>query len=227
MSECPDGYYGINCRHHCHCAEKEECGRDVADCGSGCEDGWTGPTCQSQSVSPRGWQIYVTEYSDFYWATPCATVRADGPHVQMTCDSPVTGKYLTLLNTQGAVAVCELQASGVPTSVKRVTRSLDDASQAACPACPQGTWGLNCSKACGSCQKNAPCDPITGRCPGACADHFSGDRCEIREVFEDSSSGEAPVTLMAVVLSVVLTVLLLVLVCLALKWRRDKYLVDL
>ena len=73
--------------------------------------------CFADGTSPRDWQLFVTEYSDFYWATPCATVRSDMSHVQMSCDSPSAGRYVTVLNTQGPLTVCEIQTHGQCTRV--------------------------------------------------------------------------------------------------------------
>ncbi|XP_076441185.1 uncharacterized protein LOC143280430 [Babylonia areolata] len=260
VRKCQEGYYGYNCRHHCHCAVRSEC--DVMPrCHSGCADGWSGPTCQSQNIafgmptkirsrdlnvsslsavdgkgstcvtsdpdnpgwlrvdlqrtvsvyhltlvtdslsSPRGWQLFVTQYSDFYWATPCTTVRSARPHVTLTCDSPTRGQFLTVLNTQGPVTVCEVQAHVCADYTFGAscggTCRCADASEVCHPltghchtGCRPGfsgrhcqhrcnmTYGNNCVIPCGHCSRGTACHPVSGACPGSCQQGWTGPNCD-------------------------------------------------
>jgi hypothetical protein len=52
-------------------------------------------------------------------------------------------------------------------------------------ACDVGHYGQNCSKQCGHCRNDAPCDSISGNCPdqvggenNVCDDGFDGPKCE-------------------------------------------------
>lgn len=50
-SVCPSGFYGNNCRHHCHCKTNDTACVDVTGyCPNGCIDRWSGPTCQSGQI---------------------------------------------------------------------------------------------------------------------------------------------------------------------------------
>lgn len=44
-------------------------------------------------------------------------------------------------------------------------------------ACPQYSYGFNCSDACFNCANLTDCDKKTGVCPTGCAKGFFGDRC--------------------------------------------------
>ena len=44
--------------------------------------------------------------------------------------------------------------------------------------CASGWYGDNC-RLCGHCLNFAPCDHVTGRCPGRCATGFTGDKCDL------------------------------------------------
>ena len=45
--ECPDGRFGVNCEHECHCAVVEEkCDPVDGSCHTGCHPPWSGPGCQ-------------------------------------------------------------------------------------------------------------------------------------------------------------------------------------
>ncbi|KAL8568870.1 hypothetical protein ACOMHN_061446 [Nucella lapillus] len=151
-------------------------------------------------TSPRSWQVYVTQYSDFYWATPCATVRSNSRQVQMTCDSPTKGRYLSILNAKGPITVCELQAHVCAdyTFGTRCDKTCQcaDASEVCHPltghcrtGCRPGlsgrdcqhrcdmAYGSNCAVPCGHCNGGAACHPESGACPGNCRPGWTGANC--------------------------------------------------
>ncbi|XP_025109077.1 multiple epidermal growth factor-like domains protein 11 [Pomacea canaliculata] len=154
-------------------------------------------------TSTRGWKVFVTDYEDFFWAAPCTTIRLRGSHVHLTCDSPVTGKYLALLNTKGPLAVCEVQVNvcanysfGVDCELicrcadsKEVCHPLTGHCITGCEAGHRGrdcqsvcvnSYGRNCATPCGHCAGGQSCDPVNGRCTGGgCEAGWTGDNCNI------------------------------------------------
>ncbi|XP_070195376.1 multiple epidermal growth factor-like domains protein 6 isoform X2 [Littorina saxatilis] len=260
VGTCAIGYYGYNCRHHCHCRDPDHC--DVtAYCHGNCADGWSGPSCQSQNLAfgmlskirsnnpdlssrsafdgnsstcvtsapdnpgwlrvdlqtntdvyyitlivaegtpPRGWQVFVTEYSEFY--TPCATVRSYQSHVQMSCDSPVTGRYVTVFNPHGPITVCELQVYECAdysfgalcnktcqcADPGEVCHHMSGQCRASCRPgftgrdCQQRcnmTYGSNCVTPCGHCRQGVSCNPVSGACPADCQPGWTGGKCDQR-----------------------------------------------
>lgn len=50
-------------------------------------------------------------------------------------------------------------------------------------ACTQGTFGWNCKETCGKCKGGAACDPVTGGCPGECADGYLKPNCSTSKYF--------------------------------------------
>lgn len=49
---CPDGFYGIECRHACNCQNGARCDHITGQCH--CQPGWTGPRC-ARGECPQGW----------------------------------------------------------------------------------------------------------------------------------------------------------------------------
>ncbi|KAL4236614.1 transmembrane receptor protein tyrosine kinase [Mactra antiquata] len=43
--------------------------------------------------------------------------------------------------------------------------------------CPKFQYGVNCQKACGHCENDSTCNPVTGQCPGRCFPGFTGSMC--------------------------------------------------
>ena len=47
--------------------------------------------------------------------------------------------------------------------------------------CDPGTYGVNCSEACGHCFANDQCDTVDGICSAGCNAGFEGPLCKDRE----------------------------------------------
>ena len=47
ISECPDGFFGSDCREHCSmtCGIPGSCDKVTGRCHGGCQAGWTGNIC--------------------------------------------------------------------------------------------------------------------------------------------------------------------------------------
>lgn len=47
VTECGEGWYGVNCSQHCggHCKDNMKCNHVTGQCDEGCATGWTGTTC--------------------------------------------------------------------------------------------------------------------------------------------------------------------------------------
>lgn len=47
MTECKEGWYGVNCKQQCerHCRDGATCNQVTGHCDRGCEAGWTGDMC--------------------------------------------------------------------------------------------------------------------------------------------------------------------------------------
>ncbi|KAH3833876.1 hypothetical protein DPMN_107192 [Dreissena polymorpha] len=46
--------------------------------------------------------------------------------------------------------------------------------------CLDGTYGTACSRVCGLCADDQPCNKTTGVCPFGCAEGFLGDLCDTK-----------------------------------------------
>ncbi|XP_062591637.1 uncharacterized protein LOC134253143 isoform X1 [Saccostrea cucullata] len=46
-----------------------------------------------------------------------------------------------------------------------------------CKVCSPGRYGKDCKEVCGYCERNEPCNHITGSCPGLCEPGYYGEKC--------------------------------------------------
>lgn len=49
--QCESGKFGVQCQHECHCEDMTTCNNITGKCGTGCAQGWDGPTCQRQNIA--------------------------------------------------------------------------------------------------------------------------------------------------------------------------------
>lgn len=49
--QCEIGRFGFDCLHECHCEDVSTCDNITGECGTGCGQGWDGPTCQRKNIA--------------------------------------------------------------------------------------------------------------------------------------------------------------------------------
>ena len=59
--QCESGKFGSDCQHECHCEDMTTCNNITGECGTGCAQGWDGPTCQRRKSSSSYLMFYATE----------------------------------------------------------------------------------------------------------------------------------------------------------------------
>ena len=51
-TECPDEWYGFDCKQQCsgHCRNNDPCNKVIGQCDGGCAHGWYGQRCEHRCV---------------------------------------------------------------------------------------------------------------------------------------------------------------------------------
>ncbi|XP_071119077.1 multiple epidermal growth factor-like domains protein 11 [Haliotis cracherodii] len=157
------------------------------------------------NVSVRSWGVYVGDFEDsLFWSVPCTTLRYDGTGTSFTCDKPVAGRYVGIMNLHKLITVCEVE---IFTCADFTFGKQDCNSRCRCfetlevcdhvfgtcrtgcqpgwagSDCQQacnGTYGRNCVHRCGRCRGGEACDTTTGKCRHGCETGWTGPTCHAK-----------------------------------------------
>ncbi|XP_062618946.1 multiple epidermal growth factor-like domains protein 6 isoform X5 [Saccostrea cucullata] len=196
--ECQGGFYGMNCSLSCgHCSNNENCNHVTGFCPSGlCARGWniTSDRKCNQKCERGFYGINCTR--------PCGNClrNATCDHVTGSCPNGdckpgwkhTPDKRCNIECNDGTFGErCMYNCSGHCTAglpCKKddgicIEGCADGWTKDKCDEeCERGFYGINCTRLCGHCTKNATCDHVTGSCPnGDCEPgwkHTHDKRCD-------------------------------------------------
>lgn len=69
--------------------------------------------------------------------------------------------------------------------------------------CDDGTFGTNCSSACGHCHQGQACDKKTGSCPKECDSGYEGIYCNKCKIYIDLNSSFVPYRFKRIIISMI------------------------
>lgn len=69
--------------------------------------------------------------------------------------------------------------------------------------CDDGTFGTNCSSACGHCHQGQACDKKTGSCPKECDSGYEGIYCNKSKISIDLNSSFVPYRFKRIIISMI------------------------
>uniref|UniRef100_A0A4W5RH13 EGF-like domain-containing protein n=1 Tax=Hucho hucho TaxID=62062 RepID=A0A4W5RH13_9TELE len=189
VSECPVGYFGLGCLHHCQCDNKGTCDHVSGACT--CLVGWTGTFCEKRIIE------LLTLWMDMFYCLlrskgcVCVCVLACpqgfyGLDCQEKCVC-VNGGHCSHVT---GVCVCPYWTSHTSDSLYNIKHFISymyyqcvfnidmigslEVSYLFLAACQAGFYGESCSQTCG-CHNNGSCYPGSGQC--VCTPGWTGPRC--------------------------------------------------
>ena len=172
--DCIAGMYGADCSQSCHCIA-DQCNQFTGNCTIGCSEGWTGSYCRTPCINGT----YGVDCNE-----TCGFCSGDSA----SCDRFTGSCAESQLNDTSSI--------GIEMGVNKSFCLFGFRPPICKEACLNGTWGLDCRKAC-HCLNNTACDVRTGFCvhsiddvsgETSCEDGWRGDACN--ETCEEGFYGE-------------------------------------
>ncbi|XP_078320876.1 uncharacterized protein LOC111113002 [Crassostrea virginica] len=181
---CPiSGFYGENCSIPCPKNCQERYCDIVSGACRGCDVGYVGPKCDEQCKNNTYGSKCSKVCQHCINAEQCDHVNGSCPN---GCAKGTYGDKCDIACPSGLYGYnCQDNCSincGVPERCDRVTGRCEAGCQIGwdppkCDAECEGTFGDNCSNACGFCFEKEHCHPLNGTCINGCDSGYKGQQC--------------------------------------------------
>ncbi|KAK3590714.1 hypothetical protein CHS0354_012288 [Potamilus streckersoni] len=159
----------------------------------------------------KGVQIYVGREKNMFQMTLCITLRVYGQQASVTCDVPLIGRYVRIINVSGPVILCDVavyicssyffgEECGNQCNCANETEMCNPYTGECSSGCAMGwtgkycnteclyRYGQDCRNRCGHCAEGVRCDTMTGFCEEGCEPGWKGIRCD--QPCENGTYGE-------------------------------------
>ncbi|XP_067679830.1 receptor-type tyrosine-protein phosphatase alpha-like [Haliotis asinina] len=227
---CEFGYYGANCNKDClnrNCnGDNASCDRVTGQCDEGCAAGWNGTDCTRECL-----HSYGEGCSKYCSDRKCVESSSDScDHVTGRCEGGCRRGWKGTDCTE----VCPLNVEYGANCVGKCSTRMCEGGNDTCPqdtgrcesgcrsgwkgedcseVCSFGTFGANCTGACGQCVDVNACHHVNGSCMSGCSDGWTDHNCT-QKLVEEPPTNASIITgsVVAVVVAAVIVIVAVVFV---------------
>nr|XP_022286379.1 multiple epidermal growth factor-like domains protein 6 isoform X3 [Crassostrea virginica] len=196
--DCRNYTFGPNCAESCECVAENSLGCNSSSGVCDCKAGWNGSSCErrcdpyhfgkgcEENCSCQSTEVCDNEHGRCFPANVCLARNTLNclPSLTLTCQQ--VSENCTHGDTQkpslknDMLDICCGDSSKLIESICITRHDCDcknDYGGFACIACEQGKYGEGCKQKC-TCQNNATCDHVTGKCDCSRVVGKTGDHCD-------------------------------------------------
>ncbi|XP_069133686.1 platelet endothelial aggregation receptor 1-like [Argopecten irradians] len=173
--ECPDNWFGLDCRFECVCKNNSVCNKTDGQCPCSMP-GWTGMTC-SEACPTNKYGMFCAETCDCpdRFCDPEEGCICNPGYTGESCEEVCPPSSLTYGPDCREPCMCQPQGSEGCDPVNGTCFCKPGWEGRFCnDLCSNETYGSSCNETC-QCEEYQKCLPTTGQC--VCPLGFSGESC--------------------------------------------------